>query len=528
MILSFFDAIFSVFIYAAIAFAVGPIIITQDYSNLDYIYYSFVLLIARLVTRIVMAKLNSHLGYLVERDLRFHLVDRLIEVGPLSSARNSKLPAVFVDAVDVAVPYFTHYMTAMRYAMTIPLVFLVAVYIVSPLHGTILFAMCPLIPVFMIFIGKRAERINQRQWVQITRLAGHFQEAMRRINVIKMFNLEKFEIQKIHLLNKRWRIETVQILKIAFLSALALEFFSTVGVAFCAITLGFGVYEYGFDYTVALFILLCAPEFFLPLRNLGQNYHSRMNAVGAVTSMLELLNSKDTLAYSGGNHKGTVSVSSDSSFDDGLEIRFEGVSSQYGDGRYGLQDRSFVFEKNKITALVGPSGSGKSTTLMLCAALLEKSGEGRILINGHDIETLDIIDYRRQISYIPQNPYLFFGSVRSNLDLYNAGIPDGELIDTLRKVGAEDLVERFEAGLDHKILDENSGVSGGEARLIALARSILSQSRILLLDEPTASLDSESEAVFLDALKSIANDKTVIIAAHRKELINFADNIVNL
>lgn len=525
MSLSFIDAIFTALFFAAIAYAIGPVVIEHDISNLNYLYYSLIVVAFRFVLKIVMAKINAAMSYQIEKQIREHLVDKLIKVGPLSLARNAKLPAVFVDAVDEIVPYFTHYLTSVRYAMSIPVVLLVAVFMASPLQGFILLVLCPLIPLFMVLIGNKAERLNQRQWLQITRLSAHFQEAMRRLVVIKLFNLKKHEINKIYLLNKRWRIETMQVLKVAFFSALALEFFATVGVAFCAVTLGFAVYDYGFNYTLALFILLCAPEFFLPLRTLGQNYHARMKALGAASTMVELLNSQDKLAYSDECKNTACDVNA--LLKDGVSFKFIDVKACYADGRIGLENKSYSFNADKITALVGPSGSGKTTTLMLCAALLEKSS-GQILINGHDIESLDIKALRKHITYIPQNPYLFYGSIRSNLDLYNDNIQDEVLITALNKVGASDLIERFEDGLDHKILDDNSGISGGEARLIALARALLNNSKVLLLDEPTASLDKDTQAIFIQALLNIAKHKTVIMAAHRQELIDIADEVVNL
>lgn len=525
MVLSFVDAIFTALFFAALAYAIGPVVIEQDNSYLNYLYYSFILVVLRFLLKVVMAKINASMSYQIEKQIREHLVDKLIKVGPLSLARSAKLPSVFVDAVDEIVPYFTHYLTSVRYAMSIPVVLLIAVFVASPLQGFILLILCPLIPLFMVLIGKKAERLNQRQWLQITRLSAHFQEAMRRLVVIKLFNLKKHEINKIYLLNKRWRVETMQVLKVAFFSALALEFFATVGVAFCAVTLGFAVYDYGFNYTLALFILLCAPEFFLPLRTLGQNYHARMKALGAASTMVELLNSQDKLAYSDNLKNSTCDLNKVLS--EGVAIKFEDVKAVYADGRIGIEHKSYAFKPNKITALVGPSGSGKTTTLMLCAALLEKSA-GRILINEHDIESLDIKSLRKHITYIPQNPYLFYGTIRSNLDLYNDNIQDEVLIEALKKVGANDLIERFEDGLEHKILDDNSGISGGEARLIALARALINNSKIILLDEPTASLDKDTQAAFIQALLNIADNKTVIMAAHRQELIDVADEIVNL
>lgn len=524
--LSIIDAVILATFYALIAKAVGPIVISGNTDNLDYLYFALLFIFLRLIVKLVIAKINSSLLFKVEESLRFSLVDKLISVGPLSFSVTPKLPAVFVDAVNDVVPYFTHYLTACHYAISIPCVLLVAVFIASPLQGLILLILCPLIPIFMILIGKKAEQLNQRQWLQITRLSSYFHEAMHHLTIIKLFNIEKKEINKIYLLNKRWRVETMQVLKVAFLSALALEFFSTVGVAFCAVTLGFAVYDYGFDYSLALFVLFCAPEFFVPLRNMGQNYHARMKALGAATTMVDLLFSKDQIAFTQDINNNLL-LNTNNNVNQSFDLKLENVSLQYPDGRFGIVNKSLSFEHNKITAIVGPSGCGKSTVLMLCAGLLEAS-DGKLYVNNQDIHDIDIKEYRKQITYIPQNPHLFFGTIGENLNLSVKNLDESYLKACLEKINASFLIDRFKDGFNHKILNFNYGISGGEARLIALARSLIADSKIILLDEPTASLDKESEQVLLNALLKISQQRTVIVAAHRKELINIADKVIEL
>ena len=539
MLLTFVDAIFLCAFYAVICYVFAPFALEQNTAYLHLAPYALIPIAGRFVMRLIIAKVIAKISYTVEGAVREELVNKLLRVGPLSFAVKSSLSTLFVDALDDIMPYFSSFLVTLRYAMVIPVICVIAVALMSPWSAGILIAMAPLIPFFMIIIGKGAERLNQRQWKQITRLAVRFQEALDKLSLIKLFNIESSEIEKIARLTKRWRVETMQVLRIAFLSALVLEFFATCGIALCAITLGFAVYEHGFDYTKALFVLLLAPEFFLPLRQLGFTYHSRMRALGAMSGLMELLSEKDIFPevkhIDGLKHQkdGESNVTTlDSTLDDSwmqapFAIEFANVSATYPNGRVGLSDFSCKFEPGHVSALVGPSGAGKSTILQSIAGFTNVS-TGQIIINGHECSRNDLINLMSKVSYIPQLPNLFYGTLRDNLKLGAPEASDEQLLKALDMVGASELITRFVDGLDHHVGDQNRGISGGETRLIALARAMLHDSAILLLDEPTASLDRDSENRFLEALKTLGKDKTVIIVAHRKELIDYATYVIEV
>lgn len=539
MLLTLVDAIFLCAFYAVICYVFAPFALEQNTAYLHLAPYALIPIAGRFVMRLIIAKVIAKISYTIEGAVREELVNKLLRVGPLSFAVKSSLSTLFVDAIDDIMPYFSSFLVTLRYAMVIPVICVIAVALMSPWSAVILIAMAPLIPFFMIIIGKGAERLNQRQWKQITRLAVRFQEALDKLSLIKLFNIESSEIEKIARLTKRWRVETMQVLRIAFLSALVLEFFATCGIALCAITLGFAVYEHGFDYTRALFVLLLAPEFFLPLRQLGFTYHSRMRALGAMSGLMELLLEKDIFPevkhIDGLKHQkeGDSNVTTlDSTLDDSwmqapFAIEFANVSATYPNGRVGLSDFSCKFEPGHVSALVGPSGAGKSTILQSIAGFTNVSA-GQIIINGHECSRNDLINLMSKVSYIPQLPNLFYGTLRDNLKLGAPEASDEQLLKALDMVGASELITRFVDGLDHHVGDQNRGISGGETRLIALARAMLHDSAILLLDEPTASLDRESENRFLEALKTLGKDKTVIIVAHRKELIDYATYVIEV
>lgn len=563
MFLAFTDAIFLCAFYGIICLAFADFVVKQDTASLHLAPYCLIPLAGRFVMRFFIAKAIAKVSYLVEGAVREELIAKLLRVGPLSFAVKSSLSTMFTDALDDIMPYFSSFLVTLRYAMVIPVVCLIAVALVSPGSALILFLMAPMIPVFMILIGKGAERLNRRQWKQITRLSVRFAEALDKLSLLKLFNIERQEITKIARLTKRWRVETMQVLRIAFLSALVLEFFATCGIAICAVTLGFAVYQHGFDYTRALFVLLLAPEFFLPLRQLGATYHAKMRALGAMSGLMDLLSERNIFpdpklrsgaelnrlaAQREGNESSEANenqlsslnanvsneaalAESDNSDTSWLKapfvIEFAKVDATYPNGRVGLKNFSSMFEPGVITALVGPSGAGKSTVLQTVAGFTDVS-TGVLKVNGHECDRSDLIKFMSCITYIPQLPNLLFGTLRDNLRLGAKDATDEDLLAALTSVGADHLLKRFADGLDHHVGDQNRGISGGETRLIALARAMLRDSPVLLLDEPTASLDRDSENRFLQALRVLGQDKTVIVVAHRQELIDFADKVIEV
>ncbi len=537
MLLTLVDAIFLCAFYGLISAAFAPFVLTHDSATLDLAPYALGPIIGRLLTRLAIARVIAHISYVVEGTIRSELMTKLIAVGPLSLSVKSSLNTLLVDALDDIMPYFTSFLTTLRYAMIIPVVCLVAVALVSPWSALILLCMAPLIPFFMIMIGKGAERLNQRQWRQITRLALRFHEALSKLTLVKLFNLEHAEIVTIARLTKRWRVETMQVLRIAFLSALVLEFFATCGIALCAITLGFAVYERGFDYSYALFVLLLAPEFFLPLRQMGLTYHARMRALGALTGLTDLLHEPEHFprtapqaapaAAPNSAPQAAAAAAPAPWLHAPYTIELIDLTARYPNGRVGVTGFSGVFAPGTMTALVGPSGAGKSTILQTIAGFTDIT-QGVVWVNGHDCSPADLRVLMAQIAYIPQLPNLFYGTLRDNLKLGAPEASDAELVAALEQVGAGALLTRFADGLDHHIGENNRGISGGETRLIALARALVRQCPIVLLDEPTASLDRDSENAFLQGLSTLSHDKTVVMVAHRAELIAFAGHIIEV
>lgn len=516
------DALLCAVFYALIANAVGNYLFSIDDAQLsDCLFIALVVVFVRFAVKAVLSGLKSKLHYKIEEAIRRDLIVRIFEENPLSVQLKSSLNTLVLNAVSDIVPYFTGYLPAIRAAIIVPVVLWGAILSVSPISAVILLIITPLIPLFMFFIGKGTQKLNDRQWGQISRLNQRFQEAVSQINVLKLFNLERKEVKNIKFMTRRWRLETLQILKVAFLSALALEFFCTVGIAFCAVTLGFSIYEKGFDYRYALFVLLCAPEYFLPLRNLGQSYHIKINAFAAVKQLAYWFDKKESLQVSS---KKTLLLNLTHA---PFSFALNKVTLVYPDGRVGVKDLSLKIKAGKTTALIGASGSGKSTVLKaLCGFLKPQKGE--IFINDVSYDTFDTKDLINHIAYIPQRPKLFYGTLFDNLSMERSDITQKHVTDLLNKLNIKDFVNNFPGGFDYMLGDDGKRISGGQARIISLVRALLTDKDIFLFDEPTSSLDEDLELKVLDGFFTNFPHKTVIIAAHRTSLIKYADEVISL
>lgn len=516
------DALLCAVFYALIANAVGNYLFSINYAQLsDCLFIALVVVFVRFAVKAVLSGLKSKLHYKIEEAIRRDLIVRIFEENPLSVQLKSSLNTLVLNAVSDIVPYFTGYLPAIRAAIIVPVVLWGAILSVSPISAVILLIITPLIPLFMFFIGKGTQKLNDRQWGQISRLNQRFQEAVSQINVLKLFNLERKEIKNIKFMTRRWRLETLQILKVAFLSALALEFFCTVGIAFCAVTLGFSIYEKGFDYRYALFVLLCAPEYFLPLRNLGQSYHIKINAFAAVKQLAYWFDKKESLQVSS---KKTLLLNLTHT---PFSFALNKVTLVYPDGRVGVNDLSLKIKAGKTTALIGASGSGKSTVLKaLCGFLKPQKGE--IFINDVSYDTFNTKDLINHIAYIPQRPKLFYGTLFDNLSMGRSDITQKHVTDLLNKLNIKDFVTNFPGGFDYMLGDDGKRISGGQSRIISLVRALLTYKDIFLFDEPTSSLDEDLELKVLDGFFTNFPHKTVIIAAHRTSLIKYADEVISL
>jgi ATP-binding cassette subfamily C protein CydD len=306
-------------------------------------------------------------------------------------------------------------------------------------------------------------------------------------------------------------------LRVAFLSAFTLEFFSTVGTALVAVIVGFRLLSGNLSLGEGLFVLLMAPEFYLPLRNLGLSYHSRMQGVAAAERIAPLLARPLPEGFSGFMlpPEGPPTVI------------FEGVSFRYGGNRGGISGVDLELPSGSITALAGESGAGKSTLARLLIGLARPES-GRILINGRDLTTLAPDLWRSRLAWVPQTPYFIAATVRDNLLLGQPDADEHAINCALEAAAAAHFINRLPQGLDTMLGDRGAGLSGGELKRLALARAYLCRAALVVLDEPTAGLDPENERMVCEALEKLARGRTVLVISHREQTLSCAGRVAEM
>ncbi|MBZ9539371.1 thiol reductant ABC exporter subunit CydD [Modicisalibacter tunisiensis] len=423
------------------------------------------------------------------------------------------------DGVEHLEAYYARYLPQTALAALIPLAILAVILPIDWVSGLILLVTAPLIPVFMIFIGKGAEKLNQRQWRRMGRLSGHFLDALQGLTTLKVFNLGRREARLIERLSDDYRASTMKVLRLAFVSSLVLEFLATVSIAMVAVLIGFRLLwgELGFE--AGFLVLLLAPEFYLPLRNMGSVYHARMEALGAAERIVELL---DTPARPWSGTRRDVLTPGEPP-----RVALEGLSYAYPGGVQALSDIDLSIAPGETLAIVGPSGAGKSTLALLLLGLL-RAEAGRLAVNDVALDELDIDTWRESLAWVPQQPRLFFGTVRDNLCLGRDDIDDAALWRSLEQAQAKSLVADLPQGLDTPLGERGVRLSGGEAQRLAIARALVREATFVVADEVSAHLDSDNERALVEALEALGQGRSLVIIAHRLATVRHADRIVVL
>ncbi len=459
--------------------------------------------------------------------LRMDLARHLFALGPLRLGGQSSggLAPALVDGIEAMEPYFARFLPAMAFTALLPLSILLLVLPLDWISGLTLLLTAPLIPFFMILVGKGAERLNQRQWRRLARLSARALEALQGLATLKLLGAARAESEVLRRLSEDYRRATLEVLRVAFLSSLALEFFATVSIALVAVGIGFRLLWGQMAFLDGLFILLLAPEFYLPLRTLGGHYHARMEAIGAAERLLEVFALSPPAPPAAPAPVPDLRAS---------PLRLQGVYFAYAPGRPALAGLDLEIQPRQRLALIGPSGAGKSTLFHLLLGFAGPDA-GRILVADTPLPALDPAAWRRHTAWLPQNPRLFAGSLRENLCLglerpsAPAGsepIDDGALWRALDQAQARDFVAALPGGLDSRVGERGSGLSGGQIQRLALARAFLRDAPLVLLDEPTASLDPDNETRVQAAIDALARGRTLVVIAHRLDTLEHADRIL--
>ncbi|MCK9634795.1 MAG: thiol reductant ABC exporter subunit CydD [Methylobacter tundripaludum] len=529
---------------AALAFILQAVII--DKLPWTSLMTPFMVLAAVFILRSVCVYLHQTWGFeagaQVRASVRQRLFDRFLTLGPaaIKQRQSGELAAVTLEQVDALENYFSRYLPQQMIVGVLPLIMIGVVMPVNWVVGLIFLVTGPLVPVFMALVGMGAASANRSQFLAMARMSGYFLDRLQGLETLKLFGQATQELANINKIADSFREKTMAVLRIAFLSSAILEFFSAVAVALVAVYVGLGLLglvHFGpaeqISLGEALFVLLLAPEFFMPLRQLAINYHDRAAALGAADAILAILEQD---AEAGtlipklqlGNPEGEAQASRDGKLElpspssqagawelaDTCLIKFNNVSKSYGKRQVltGINLRIAAGEK---IALVGESGAGKTTLLNLLLGF-EAATEGRVLLNGLPVNRECAA---KAIAWVGQNAYIFHGTIKDNIALTDPDASEQRVIDAAQAAGVTEFSAQLPEGLLTPIGERGYGLSGGQVQRIALARAFLKNADIILLDEPTANLDAANKTLLLDVIDRLFADKTLIIASHDPDVI---------
>jgi ATP-binding cassette, subfamily C, bacterial CydD len=493
-------------------------------ATLDEVTLPLVLLVAVVGGRAVMAWGFEVVGRRAATDvfsrLRVELVERRLrdQPGALDGATSAEVATTAVAGAAALEATFARYLPQVVLAVVVPVAVLALVAVIDLVSAGVMLLTLPLVPVFMWLVGRYTERRTRERWTALTLLATHFLDVVRGLPTLRAFNRGQAQVERISEVSDRYRRTTMGTLRIAFLSGAVLELAATLGIALVAVTVGVRLVEGNLALEPGLTVLVLAPELYLPLRNLAAQFHSSAEGRAAAERLLDLIDAPAA------TRSGTAAPPSPRS----LPVRLEGVSFSYP-ARPGevLHAVDLELSPGEAVALVGPSGAGKSTIAALLLRLVEPT-HGRLTVGSVDLASCDSRAWRAQVAWVPQRPALFRSTVADNIRLGDRTAEDARVRAAAALAGADGFIRDLPRGYETLVGDGGRPLSAGELQRIALARAFLRDAPFVILDEPTANLDSESAELVADAVDRLRDGRTVLLAVHRPELAARADRIVRL
>lgn len=494
-----------------------------------------------------LTELAAHrAGAAVKSELRMRLIERAAQLGPgavLGRAdggaqapgsygpeaagagtpggagtlemRTGELTALATRGIDALDDYFARYLPQLGLAVVVPLAVLARIVTGDWISALTIVLTLPLIPLFMILIGWATQARMDRQWRLLARLSGHFLDVVEGLPTLKVFGRAKAQAASIRAITGAYRRATLRTLRIAFLSSFALELLATISVALVAVGIGMRLVHGELDLYTGLMVLVLAPEAYLPLRQVGAQYHAAAEGLSAAEEIFAVLETPPRTPGTAPAPEGTALAVED------LVVRHPGRTAD------SLPATSFEVRPGETVALVGSSGAGKSTLLSVLLGFTEPHG-GRALVDGRDIASLSPESWRQRIAWVPQHPHLFAGTIAENVRLARPDADDAAVRTALGDAGALDFIDALPDGMATRLGESGAGLSAGQRQRLALARAFLADRPILLLDEPTANLDGATEEAVVAAVRRLAVGRTVLLVVHRPALLAVADRVVRL
>jgi ATP-binding cassette subfamily C protein CydD len=461
-------------------------------------------------------RVGFHAGAHIRFEIRRRVLNRLQQAGPawIQGKPAGSWATLILEQIDDMHDFYARYLPQMTLAASVPLLIVITIFPINWAAALILLCTAPLIPLFMAMVGMGAADANRRNFKALARLSGHFLDRLRGMETLRIFNRGAAETENIRLASEDFRSRTMEVLRLAFLSSGVLEFFTSLSIALVAVYFGFsylgefnfGHYGAGVTLFAGFLALILAPEFFQPLRDLGTFYHAKAQAIGAADSLKTFMEAP--LAH---RQRGDITLKSD----EAITLTARDLILKSPDGAVLAGPLNFTLPAGQRVVLVGKSGSGKSSLINALSGFLPY--DGSLLVNGVELGDLDPDAWRRAISWVGQNPQLPATTLRENILLGRPDASDAELQAVLDKAWVSEFLPLLPQGLDTPTGDQGARLSVGQAQRVAVARALLDESKLLLLDEPAASLDSHSEQRVMQALNEASSHQTTLMVTHQLE-----------
>ncbi|SIN33286.1 thiol reductant ABC exporter subunit CydD [Micromonospora cremea] len=461
---------------------------------------------------------SARVAATVKAALRADLLGAVGRHGPgwVAGQRAGQLATLAGRGLDALDAYFTGYLPQLVLSVTVPVAVLARVVFADWGSAVIIALTLPLIPVFGALLGWQAQAATERQWRRLSLLGGHFLDMVAGLPTLRAFGRARAQTEVVRRMADGHRVATMKTLRIAFLSALVLELVATLSVALVAVPVGIRLLGGGLALQTALLVLLLTPEAYLPLRAAGSRFHASMEGLTALDEAL-------TISAAPAAPRATEGAATP---DGRGEISFESVTVAY-ERTTALRDVTLTVRPGERIAIIGPSGAGKSTLLGLLLGFITPTS-GRVTVDGVDLATADPDAWRRQLAWVPQRAHLFAASLADNIRLGARDTPPDALTTAVRDAALDDVVAGLPDGLETLLGERGHGLSSGQRQRVALARAFLRDAPVVLLDEPTARLDTAAEAVVLDATRRLVAGRTALLVAHRPALLADADRILRI
>ncbi|MBC2578132.1 thiol reductant ABC exporter subunit CydD [Peptostreptococcus russellii] len=522
--ISFLQALFILFQGIFLSKAITNLFHGESLSKqIIYILLFAVCFVLRHLSHIISEASASKFSASVGEDLRKRLMRKIYRLGPclVQKEGTATLTVAAMEGISNIENYISIISIKIVEMMILPVILIISIFYYDLTSGIILVLVFPIVIVFMALFGNAAKAKADKQFSGYKLLSNHFLDSLQGLETLKIIGKSEKHSQNVFHVSEDYRKATMSTLKIAILSTFALDFFTTLSIAIVAVFLGLRLLNGQMLLYPAMTVLILAPEFFFPLRQFAEDYHATLDGKNAMKDLDRIENMTD-LKMENKLKIGEFKVTND------IELEIKNLSYKYEDNeKYAIKNINYSHKGFAKIGIIGYSGSGKSTLLNIIGGFLQAESGAKIRVNNVEMEHFTQEGWQNEIIYIPQNPYIFSGTILDNMRFYSPNATLEELIEVSKKVGLYELIDSMEDKFNTKIGEGGRNISGGQAQRIAIARAFLSPDRkILLLDEPTAHLDIETEVELKKYILELAENRLMFFSTHRLHWMKDMDDIL--